>query len=516
MKKDLRTLRTAIAALGIAAFAIVADAQYTAIYTFNCVYDGCSPYYADLLAQGQDGLVYGTMPMGVGGTAYGSLFAYPAGGPVTIYGLKNPGEPDAPYSGLTLGIDGNLYGASVHGGVNNGSGSTYGMIFKIADRVITPIHYFAGGNKGSYPYAPPIQGPDGNLYGVTSDGEGSGKVYQVVLATGKLGWIHPLPSGSRAPLILANDGNFYGTVPYGGFTIKGVPPENNDGGAVFRVTPSGVLTGVYNIYAESAHNNDHGDGSQPWGPVMQGKDGALYGTASEGGAHEGGVIYRLTLDGAYTVLHNLQALDGTQPNGGLVQGSDGYLYGLASEGGPVVTPYVAAGTLFKIQSNGHNFERLFSFYRGTGGRGPGSYPSSTPLLHTSGLIYGLTASGGKGITGSSTYGSYDDGGELFRYKAGLKPFISIVGVRAANVGDHLELLGHGFKHATGVKFGSISVPWNSQSVTVWSDTYMTVTVPAGATVGPVTVIEPGGDLSTLFDLAIKKGSCEGLLCSKHP
>ena len=127
MKKDLKTLRTAIAALGIAAFAIVADAQYTAIYTFNCVYDGCSPYYADLLAQGQDGLVYGTMPMGVGGSAYGSWFAYPAGGPVTIYGLKNPGEPDAPYSGLTLGIDGNLYGASVHGGTVP-AGATVGPV----------------------------------------------------------------------------------------------------------------------------------------------------------------------------------------------------------------------------------------------------------------------------------------------------------------------------------------------------------------------------------------------------
>lgn len=514
--KNTRLLRNTIALLMLTAAASIAGAQFTAIYTFDCYADGCGPYYADLLAQGKDGSIYGTLPTGVSSTAYGSWFEYAPGAQVAIHGLKNPGEPDAPYAGLTLGIDGNLYGASVHGGLRNNSGSTYGMIFRIANGVITPIHLFAGGAKGSYPYAPPVQGPDGNLYGVTNDGENTGKVYQVVLATGKLGWIHPLPAGSRAPLILASDGNFYGTVPYGGFTIKGVPPSNNSGGAVFRVTSSGVLTGVYNINDGSSHNGGHGDGAQPWGAVMQGRDGALYGTTTEGGAHEGGVIFRLALDGTYSVLHNFQPLDGVQPNAGLVEGSDGFLYGLASNDGYAASPNIAAGTLFRIQPSGHNFSRVFGFYRGAGGRGPGSYPSSTPLLHTSGRIYGLTASGGHGPNGGGTHGSYDDGGEFFSYKSGMKPFVAVVGVRSAHVGDHIQLLGQGFRHATGVKFGSIATAWNSQTVTVWSDTYMSVTVPAGAVDGPITVIEAAGDLSTIDDIVIKSGPCEGILCTKHP
>ncbi len=77
---------------------------------------------------------------------------------------------------------------------------------------------------------------------------------------------------------MASDGNLYGTIPYGGFTINGVAPLNNSGGAVFQVTLGGVITGIYNITAASSNNSGWGDGSHPWGAVMQASDGYLYGT----------------------------------------------------------------------------------------------------------------------------------------------------------------------------------------------------------------------------------------------
>ena len=315
---DRKIFRNLIVALTLSALSVAVRAQFTGIYTFDSTYDGFSPYYADYLAQGTDGNLHGTMPQGISAAFYGSWFDYTIGGSASIHGLTSNTQPENPYAGLTLGIDGNLYGGSVHGGGPTGSGSTYGAIFKISNGVMSTIYKFTGGVNGSYPYAPPVQAPDGNLYGVTYDPATTGYVYQILMSNGvgTLGWVHPLPSGSRAALIMANDGNLYGTVPYGGFTINGVAPLNNSGGGVFQVTLSGVVTGIHNINATSSINSGAGDGSHPWGAVMQASDGYLYGTTGSAGAYAGGTVYKVALDG--TGLHRHSQLPvgrWNRPNG---------------------------------------------------------------------------------------------------------------------------------------------------------------------------------------------------------
>ena len=70
-----------------------------------------------------------------------------------------------PYSGLTLGTDGNFYGTTSLGGSNK-----VGVIFNITPAgTYTVLHTFAGAD-GSTPYAPPIQAADGNFYGTTAFG----------------------------------------------------------------------------------------------------------------------------------------------------------------------------------------------------------------------------------------------------------------------------------------------------------------------------------------------------------
>jgi uncharacterized repeat protein (TIGR03803 family) len=54
------------------------------------------------------------------------------------------------------------------------------------------------------------------------------------------------------------------------------------------ITPAGVETAVYSFTGGS-------DGATPRGDLVQGSDGALYGTASTGGASGQGVVFRLTL-----------------------------------------------------------------------------------------------------------------------------------------------------------------------------------------------------------------------------
>jgi uncharacterized repeat protein (TIGR03803 family) len=492
-----RILRLALCLL---ALSVTTQAQINLIYTFNSPYDGCCPTWSNLIAQGRNGYLYTTLPQGVGAAVgSGSWFYFAPSVLPVIHGLPQPG-PSTPDSGLTLGVDGNFYGATQHGGLGNGA---YGVLFKISAGAMVPVYYFTGGTNGTYPFAAPIQGPSGYLYGTTYDGSGAGVVYKVDPASGTLVWARPLPSGTKAPLIVGSDGYFYGTYPHGGMTINGVAPSNDNGGGIFRVTPAGVVTGVYNINPLSTTSNGgFGDGGLPWGPVMQAGNGWLYGTTSGYGRYNGGTIYKIHLNGTlFTVLHNFQAADGISPQGGVVQ-AGGFLYGLCSDAGTAQGLQVAKGTLFKIDLLGNNFAVLFNFYRtsSSDGRGPGSAPIATPTLHTGGVLYGMTSAGGTTVSGATTYGVYDDGGELFSYNTGISPFLSIVGRRSAPVNARVQIIGQRFLSATGVTFGGVAADWST--VQIMSNTFMTVVVPAGALTGPVQVITPSATYQTQYPLII--------------
>ncbi|UWZ83766.1 choice-of-anchor tandem repeat GloVer-containing protein [Occallatibacter riparius] len=502
-------VRILLIALAVLACPALEQAQINLIYTFNSPYDACCPVWSNLIAQGRDGNLYSTMPQGVGNVVgNGSWFVFPPNGIPLIRGFLT-GGPVTPNSGLTLGIDGNFYGSTEHGGLGNGA---YGTLFKLRGTSLIPVYFFTGTGSGTYPASAPIQGPDGYLYGTTYDGSTAGVVYKVDPSAGTLVWSHALPSGTKAPLIIADDGNFYGTFPHGGLPINGVAPSNDNGGGIFRVTPGGVLTGIYNINPLNPNSNGgHGDGGQPWGPVMQASDGALYGTASDAGQYNGGTVYRVQLDGSgFTILHNFQTADGVDSESGLVEGDSGYLFGLCSGGGTAQGVQVAAGTIFRMDVGGINFLTIFNFYRASGsnGVGPGSAPLSTPMLHTNGRIYGLTSHGGTSLWGSITYGAYDDGGELFSIPSGSGPIISVVGRRSANVNDRIGIIGQGLSTVTGVTFGGIAA--SPATVKSLSDTYMEVVVPPGARTGILRVYTPTAAYHTLYRFKIAcSGQCAG-------
>ena len=105
-------------------------------------------------------------------------------------------------------------------------------------------------------------------------------------------------------------------------------------GTTFRMTPDGTLTTLVSF--------DYSNGYYPQGSLMQANDGNLYGMAQYGGNDGYGVVFRLTLEGTLTVLDSFDYYtDGYGPYGGLVQGNDGLLYGMTYEGGPNY-----AGTIF--------------------------------------------------------------------------------------------------------------------------------------------------------------------------
>ena len=422
---------------------VKATAQtYTDLHDFNCQIEGCYPVDAGILAQGRDGNLYGTTWGGQGGLNYGTVFkATPSGEVTTIYSFSGS-DGTGPAGGLTLGSDGDFYGTTTNGGTIG-----YGTIFKItAAGVLTILHSF--GSSDAYPYSPPVQGKNGAFYGVTS----SGTAYSITSSgTYKL-LSTSIPYYSYSPLLLASDGNFYGTSWQGGATYNG---------SVYRMSATGAVKVIHNF---------GGDGVAPIGGLVQGSDGLLYGTTTKGGSKYSGIVFKITTAGKLTVLHEFDCgstTDGCAPYPGLVLGTDGNFYGATSQGN--TDGSALYGTLFKITKTGA-YTRVYTF-----DQTHGADQLATATQHTNGIIYGLTDEGGAYQTGV-----------FYSLALGLKPFVFLL-TNSGAAGQTVQILGTGLTGATSVKFGS-----GSATFSVISDTYVTAVVPANGTTGNVTVTAPAG------------------------
>jgi uncharacterized protein (TIGR03437 family) len=236
-------------------------------------------------------------------------------------------------------------------------------------QTLTNVVNFNGGN-GAGPTSGLILASDGNYYGTTGS-----TIYKLTPA-GVLTTIYSfVESGVVFPgaLIQGVDGNLYGTTGRGG---------PGGAGTIFKTTPSGVLTTLYGFTLA--------EGS-PTG-LTQASDGNFYGTTSAGTAGTLGGIFRITPAGALTVLYTF-TLGPTDENGwdpdGMVQGADGNFYGVTGLGGGPL----GAGTIFKITPTGV-LTILYSF-TGPDGRAPG------PLIQGSdGNFYGITSEGGSSGNGT--------------------------------------------------------------------------------------------------------------------
>ncbi|MFZ0793027.1 MAG: choice-of-anchor tandem repeat GloVer-containing protein, partial [Candidatus Korobacteraceae bacterium] len=138
-------------------------------------------------------------------------------------------------------------------------------------------------------------------------------------------------------------GNLYGVTQYGG-NLSSCPSSAHAAGCgvVFRMKPSGsawVFSPLYNFVQNGA------DGNFPYGRVVFGPDGALYGTTVFGGSDSGGTVFRMTPPATVcksvlcpwteTVLYSFPYANGNQPwdVGGLAFDQTGNLYGTTTVGG---------------------------------------------------------------------------------------------------------------------------------------------------------------------------------------
>ena len=452
----------------VTASATILHAQkYTDLYNLGSnAGDPANPQWIGLFAQGRDGNLYSTSTDGgLNNNNEGTIFQLsPSGSMTPLWSFDGNNKTNSgiyPYSGLTLGTDGNFYGTTYEGG----SSSNAGTVFKVTTSgKITTLYTFGGFN--CCVYAAPIQGFDGNYYGTTSNGGGEvfGTVYKMTPA-GKVTFIYTFPgtSGLAYPMAvtLGTDGNFYGTALGGGA---------NKFGGVFKITPGGKLTVLYSFKGTP-------DGETPKGTIIQASDGTFYGTTEAGGANGFGSIYKMTPAGALTILRSFSESDGLgiHPLAGLVQATDGNFYGVAPSN-------TSSGVLFQLSSTGKY--RVLLNFTNTTGKFPGANPQVSLFQHTNGTLYGDTDGGGSGKLCFC--------GVLYSLGMKLGPFVSFVGpLFEGKVGKTIEILGQGFTGTTKVSFHGVAATF-----AVASDTYLTAVVPAGATTGSVTVTTPGGTLTS--------------------
>jgi uncharacterized repeat protein (TIGR03803 family) len=284
----------------------------------------------------------------------------------------NGASPNPPL----LGLDGELLGTTAGGGVNG-----LGVVFDMANIAkYSLIYQFAGGPDGSSPSSALIEAFDRSFYGVTQGTSIIPPTVYKLTPSGSLISIYTFTQGSGSnpnSIMQATDGNLYGTTYAGGA---------NNCGTLFKLTTLGSLAFTYSFPCFPAVG-----GMNPTGPLLEASDGNLYGITVNGGS--GGVglgaVLRLTKAGTVSILYGFKGFtggqsDGENPYGGLVQGTDGYLYGTTLAGGAN-----NLGTLFQLSTDGA-YKQLYSFDKITGNQ-----PAYTLLQHTTGRFYGSAIAGGQ-------------------------------------------------------------------------------------------------------------------------
>lgn len=208
-----------------------------------------------------------------------------------------------------------------------------GTVFRMSTNgVFTLVHSFNLTN-GRTPLSL-VLGEDGNLYGTTEAGgnyagdnqdmsfgtiyriDGSGAFTSLFSFAGTNGC---LPGASLA---YGREGNLYGTTVLGGSTHGGSSPGY---GTVFRFSPTDGLT-TFHEFTGGA------DGGRVWGGLMRANDGCFYGATTEGGAHGGGTLFRVTANGDFSTLYSF-TLEQAYVSW-LTQGVDGRLYAVSYNSGP--------------------------------------------------------------------------------------------------------------------------------------------------------------------------------------
>jgi len=398
----------------------------------------------------------------------------------------------------------------------SGGSKGLGVLFKTtAAGVETVLHNFTGySTDGTYPIGAMVQGNDGAYYGVTWQGGSSnlGTVFKVT-SNGTYTLLHNFvgrPNDGAYPrsgLILGSDGNFYGTTLNGGTA--------NDG-TIYKVTPSGQVTILYNSCSQS----NCADGFSPVIPLLQHTGGKFYGSTS-GNSLGGSYFYSLDVGLApFIKIVNWAGKVGTTVEllGQGFTGTTGVSFGgvpatFKNVADTYMTATVPAGALsgtvtVTTFTGSMASNRAFlvtpqiTSIPSSGMVGANIVISGVSLTQTKGVSIGaksapFTVNSDTQVTATVPVGA----------KTGMKIGIATTGGVAYSsgvfnvvpssitftptsgpVGTSVTINGNSFTGATAVKFGGVV----ATSYQVINDQQLDALVPSGAVTGPISVTTAGG------------------------
>jgi uncharacterized repeat protein (TIGR03803 family) len=403
-------------------------ATFTLLYSFTGGSDGYSP---------QGRLVFDDHGALLGTTFFGGTFNNACNvGCGTVFRLARtnrhwkletihsfagyPNDVGHSSAHVTFDNSGNLYGTAGDGGLNLCfAGFPCGGIFKLS-----PSGGGGWGESVIYNFTKhsgesPIAGLmlyKGVLYGTTPFGPeskgdvGHGTVFTLALEKGA--WMHKIIHAfagridgyeTQRDLIFDNDGNAYGSTPYGG---------TSQFGDIFELVPNGK--GGWEEKLLYSFPSNYLGGANP-STLISDSGGNLYGVTSSGGTgcqpSGCGTVFELKHSKTgwrQIILYEFAGgSDGYSPYAGLVFDNAGGLYGTTFFGGTGTCrfdEFLGCGTVFKLTRATDGKWHKTTLYNFAGAN-DGEFPSDGTLtLDNVGRLYGATV-GSASIGAGSGYGT---------------------------------------------------------------------------------------------------------------
>jgi hypothetical protein len=278
-------------------------------------------------------------------------------------------------------------------------------------------------------------------------------------------------------------------------------------GTIFRFTPPSTFTTLFEFDGGTFQ------GGFPLG-ILHGTDGNFYGTAGDN-------IFRFKLGGQFTVLQTIPDIGflPTSAQNQLIQAGNGTLYGALS------TYSLSQLQFYEINPSGQGFLEFASLGNGLGANGVpslmqasdgnlwdevpnldsvitvspttgqilksfefdganGGFPDASIIQGSDGRLFGTATEGGVVAAGQQASGT------VWVLDAGLPAPASVVGgftPASGVVGSKVRIRGSHFVGTTAVTFNGVNATFK-----VLNTNFISATVPAGATTGPIAVTNPGG------------------------
>jgi uncharacterized repeat protein (TIGR03803 family) len=496
-------------------FKVTPAGTLTLVYPFTNAKDDSAPNFTVL--QGQDGNIYGVSEEQYNGQ-YGSFFKLTTKGKISPYpfGYTNGSSPSLPIQGTDL----NFYGTTQAGGDTSCGEFGCGVVYKATSAgKITVLHEFTGyvsstNFDGSRPIGTLVQGSDGDFYGTTYTGgvNNLGTVFKIS-ASGTYTLLHSfagVPTDGSYPIAgvtVGTDGNFYGTTANGGTVNYG---------ALYEITPAGKETILYSFCAVACTN-----GFSPTTPMALHTDGNFYGNTA-GNSLGGSVFYSFNVGfKPFVKLVTWSAKDGataeilgqgfTGATGVSFDGvaakfdnvSDTYMTATVPAG--ALTGRVTVRTFTGTLTSDRNFlvtPQLKSFSPASGVVGSSVTITGVSLTQTTGVTIGdkaasFTVNSDTQVTATVPVGAKTGktitittagGTATSKDKFDVAPLIKTFSPSSGPVGTSVTITGNSFTGTTKVTFGGVA----ATSYKAINDTQVDALVPTGAVTGPIAVTTAGG------------------------